>query len=136
MEFIYVLLALALAAGAYFLFLRKKEEPALPPREAPSPAKQKSERAAAPAKADSVKSKTAAPAEAPTEIAGETLPGARPSRPAPPSRREAAVKATPPPAAVVPKARDVSGLRRGLAKSREAEGFFGRLRALFVGKKE
>ena len=34
------------------------------------------------------------------------------------------------------KPRDVSGLRRGLSKSREAEGFFGRLRALFSGKKE
>jgi fused signal recognition particle receptor len=36
----------------------------------------------------------------------------------------------------VAKPRDVSGLRRGLSKSREAEGFFGRLRALFAGKKE
>ena len=38
MEFIYVLLALALAVGAYFLFSRKKEE-ALPPREEPAPTK-------------------------------------------------------------------------------------------------
>jgi fused signal recognition particle receptor len=32
--------------------------------------------------------------------------------------------------------RDVRSLRRGLSKSRESEGFFGRLRALFTGKKE
>ncbi len=32
--------------------------------------------------------------------------------------------------------RDVEGLRRGLAKARDKEGFFGRLKALFVGKKE
>jgi fused signal recognition particle receptor len=136
MEFIYVLLALALAVGAYFLFSRKKEEPALPPREQPAPSKQKSERAAAPAKAESVKSRAADASPADVAPAAET--GARPStRPAPPSRREALPSAKAPerPSAP-PKARDVSNLRRGLAKSREAEGFFGRLRALFSGKKE
>jgi fused signal recognition particle receptor len=40
------------------------------------------------------------------------------------------------PVAPAPKQRDLSGLRRGLTKSRQAEGFFGRLRALFTGKKE
>jgi fused signal recognition particle receptor len=136
MEFIYVLLALAVAVGAYFLFF-KKAEPALPPREeaGPSP-KAKSERA--PAKAESVKSKVAAPAAPDAEGSppptGEVA--VRPStRPAPPSRREAAPSAkTPEPPSAKP--RDVSGLRRGLSKSREAEGFFGRLRALFSGKKE
>jgi fused signal recognition particle receptor len=138
MEFIYVLLALALAVGAYFLFSKKKEEPVLPPREQPGPSK-KSERAPAPGKAESVKSRVAK-ASAPDE-ATTAEPPARPStRPAPPSRREAApvapvAKAAERPSAP-PKARDVSNLRRGLAKSREAEGFFGRLRALFSGKKE
>jgi fused signal recognition particle receptor len=32
--------------------------------------------------------------------------------------------------------RDIEGLRRGLSKARASEGFFGRLRALFSGKKE
>ncbi|WP_438001265.1 signal recognition particle-docking protein FtsY [Sorangium sp. So ce185] len=32
--------------------------------------------------------------------------------------------------------RDVEGLRKGLTKVREREGFFGRLKALFAGKKE
>lgn len=41
------------------------------------------------------------------------------------------------PSAPLPKrAKDVAGLRKGLAKSRESGGFFGRLRALFTGKKE
>jgi len=120
MEFIYVILALAVAVGAYFLFLRKKDEPALPP------------------KAESVKSKVA------EAVSTDAAPGAseqrdgRPStRPAPPSRRDAAAatKSADRPSAP-PKRRDVSNLRRGLAKSRDAEGFFGRLRALFVGKKE
>ena len=136
MEFIYVLLALALAVGAYFLFSRKKEE-ALPPREQPAPPKQKSERAPAAAKAESVKAR---PTAASSEAASDE-PAARPStRPPPPARRAdstapAAVKAVERPSAP-PKARDVSNLRRGLAKSREAEGFFGRLRSLFSGKKE
>ncbi|HYQ16893.1 MAG TPA: signal recognition particle-docking protein FtsY [Polyangiaceae bacterium] len=47
-----------------------------------------------------------------------------------------APKAAEPAVVSPPKARDVSGLRRGLAKSRDSGGFFGRLRALFVGKKE
>jgi fused signal recognition particle receptor len=137
MEFIYVLLALALAVGAYFLFSRKKEE-ALPPREQPSLSKQKSERAPAAAKAEPAKTRPAAA----TGEAATDEPPARPStRPPPPSRRvdataaAAAVRTAERPSAP-PKARDVSGLRRGLAKSREAEGFFGRLRALFSGKKE
>jgi hypothetical protein len=72
MEFIYVLLALAVAVGAYFLFF-KKAEPALPPREEPAPSKQKSERAAAPsAKAESTKAKAAKPVseEAPATCSG------------------------------------------------------------------
>lgn len=130
MEFIYVLLALALAVGAYFLLFRKSE-PQLPaaPSE-PSPPAAKSERAPTPARDESLEAPQAEPAGAPE---------ARPStRPAPPSRREAAPSA--PPAeqrpSAAPKRRDVSSLRRGLSKSRESEGFFGRLRALFSGKKE
>src|SRR4051812_20612500 len=133
MELLYVVLALALVVGAYFLLSRKKEEPALPPREQPAPSKQKPERAAAPAKAESVKSPVAAPVAADE---GERAAEARPSnRPPPPSRKDLAAKATER-ASTPPKAREVSSLRRGLAKSREAEGFFGRLRALFSGKKE
>jgi len=135
MELIYVLLALALAVGAYFLFSRKKEE-ALPPREQSAPAKPKSERAPAPAKAESIKSR-AAEAVPTDEAPASAGPEARPSaRPAPPSRREPPSAKTAERPSAAPKARDVSSLRRGLAKSREAEGFFGRLRALFSGKKE
>jgi fused signal recognition particle receptor len=42
--------------------------------------------------------------------------------------------AAPPP--VAPRKKDVAGLRRGLSKVRESEGFFGRLKALFVGRSE
>lgn len=133
MEFIYVLLALALAVGAYFLFFRKGE-PELPPRSEESlPARPKSERAPAPATRESIKApKVTEPApNSPAEAAAPEAP-ARPSRPSPPTR----ARASAPPPPVAPKPRDVSGLRRGLSKSREAGGFFGRLRALFAGKKE
>jgi fused signal recognition particle receptor len=138
MEFIYVLLALALAVGAYFLFFRKKEEPALPPREAAAPTQAKTKAEAALAKpAESLKAKPTDAERGRPAVPGEPQPEARPSRPAPPSRREApAAKPTESAPLAAPKPRDVSGLRRGLAKSREAEGFFGRLRALFAGKKE
>src|SRR5438045_2394722 len=120
MEFIYVILALAVAVGAYFLFFRKKEEPALPAREQPAPTKQKSERAQA--KAESVKSKVAQPVSADAEAAPTEQPeGRRSTRPPPPSRRaettSARVGERP---STAPKRRDVSSLRRGLAKSREA----------------
>ncbi len=51
---------------------------------------------------------------------------AAPPAPPPPAKRDAA------PA----KRKDIEGLRKGLTKVREKEGFFGRLKALFVGKKE
>jgi fused signal recognition particle receptor len=54
-------------------------------------------------------------------------PSARPSAPA---------KEKGPQAALAPRKRDVEGLRKGMTKARDAEGFFGRLKALFVGKKE
>lgn len=144
MEFIYVLLAVALAVGAYFLFFRKREEPALPAREAATPGKPKGERAGA-AKPEA----TAEPVR--SEATSSPLPvqSPRPSnRPPPPTRRSEAPSGPkaaepPPPAAPAPtpappaaKTRDVSSLRRGLAKSRDTGGFFGRLRALFSGKKE
>jgi fused signal recognition particle receptor len=140
MEFIYVLLALALVVGAYFLFFRKREEPALPSREQSAPTKQKQERAPSEARSDkraSVKSPAIEPDEESREPSPPPAPARLSTRPPPPSRRESAA---PPkavePAPVAPKARDVSSLRRGLAKSRDTGGFFGRLRALFAGKKE
>jgi fused signal recognition particle receptor len=47
-------------------------------------------------------------------------PGAPSKRPSPPAARK----------------QDVEGLRKGLSKARDREGFFGRLRGLFSGKKE
>ncbi|WP_338046396.1 signal recognition particle-docking protein FtsY [Polyangium spumosum] len=46
------------------------------------------------------------------------------------------IAAREPPAPSAPRKKDVEGLRRGLTKARESEGFFGRLKALFVGRSE
>jgi fused signal recognition particle receptor len=57
----------------------------------------------------------------------------KPAEPAaPPARPQAAREAVP----ASTRKRDVEGLRKGLSKVREKEGFFGRLKALFTGKKE
>ncbi|WP_437580336.1 signal recognition particle-docking protein FtsY [Sorangium sp. So ce887] len=52
--------------------------------------------------------------------------------PAKPALARPARETTPPGA----RKRDIEGLRKGLTKVRESEGFFGRLKALFAGKKE
>jgi fused signal recognition particle receptor len=155
------LVVLAIALIAYFVFVRKpaappvveapeppkKLEKAKAPEAAPEPVAAKPEKpkaaeakpdkpkAEAPkpeAKPEKPKAAEAAPVEAakpekpraeraPEAAAPEKAPAAAPERPrAPPSTRR----------------RDVEGLRKGLTKVREKEGFFGRLKALFTGKKE
>jgi len=129
---IYALLALVAAIAVYFLFLKKRapaELPASSPKsEGPSPAK-----SSAPAPAKSADGR--APAAPPPRASAEASPAAPPvasqqapasaNRPPPPSTRGG--ERAP---------RDIEGLRRGLSKARASEGFFGRLRALFSGKKE
>lgn len=89
-----------------------KAEPLAPKAEAAAA----DERPAAPAEAPKV---AEAPAPTPAPPPAATAPVARPKE-APASTRKL----------------DVAGLRRGLGKVRETEGFFGRLKALFVRKKE
>ncbi|HSC87672.1 MAG TPA: signal recognition particle-docking protein FtsY [Polyangiaceae bacterium] len=162
---IYVLIIVVLVAIVAFLFLRKKpEQPPAPaarepraepakrpaaevgpaatreaaPRAAATPAQRE---AAAPAQ----QAATATPAESPIS-SEETLDSSaeleelsapeqeRPddsvdSSPPPPPQR-----GTPRPGSTRP--RDLLAWRKGLAKSREGEGFFGRLRSLLTGRKE
>jgi fused signal recognition particle receptor len=159
-ELLYIAIAVLIAAAAvYFLFIRKPPELPAPPSDKQLPPKPKdkpvaaapekkqvAERAAPsaakPSPADEAEppeqkdEAAAAPvAEAPASPpAGVEKPGpaaaALPSVQRPPKEPSAA----PPPHAA--RKRDVEGLRRGLTKVREQEGFFGRLKALFTGKKE
>ncbi|WP_437737058.1 signal recognition particle-docking protein FtsY [Sorangium sp. So ce1335] len=105
----------------------KAKEPA--PREEPpvAPPAPREEAPAAPPAAEQAAPEAAAPVvveeapPAPVVEAPVARPAARPAR-----------ETTPPGA----RKRDIEGLRRGLTKVRESEGFFGRLKALFAGKKE
>ncbi|WP_437746391.1 signal recognition particle-docking protein FtsY [Sorangium sp. So ce302] len=102
-----------------------------PPAKAKEPAPQEEPPAAAPAPVEApvapppaIEPTATAVTEAPIAPAIEApavKPAARPAR------------ETAPPAA---RKRDIEGLRKGLTKVRESEGFFGRLKALFAGKKE
>jgi fused signal recognition particle receptor len=158
-ESTYIIIGLALlvaVAVVWFVFLRKPAE--APPIEAPAPPKKLQDKPAA-----SSEPAAAKPATKPEKPAPKPeKPAAKPEKPAPePAREKAKAKAEPEPAAPSAKEkvreelraekpaapapvsvkapvrrRDVEGLRKGLAKVREKEGLFGRLKALFVGKKE
>jgi fused signal recognition particle receptor len=135
---LYIVIGVVLVAAALYVIFFRKPKPALEAPPAKPELQKKADKPGAPAaapkgeKAPAKKSERAAPVaeapEAPIEV--EAPPVSR-KPPPPPSagRREA----PPSPAA---RRRDVEGLRRGMTKAREGEGFFGRLRALFVGKKE
>jgi fused signal recognition particle receptor len=106
------------------------EAPAKPaPKPEPAPAKEPAPAVAKEPAPELVKEP--ARAEEPVkEVAPAPAPEVVESKPAP---RAQPVKDRPAPA---PRKRDVEGLRKGLAKARESEGFFGRLKALFTGRKE
>jgi fused signal recognition particle receptor len=99
------------------------------PKSAEEPAKP------APAKAEPAPAKKAEPAPA---KAAEPAPAKAEPAPAPPAKaaEPPKAKATPAPAVAPARRKDIEGLRKGLTKVREDEGFFGRLKALFAGKKE
>lgn len=101
------------------------EAAAAKPKEEPKPPKDE----AAP-KQEPEAQKAPEPAAKP-EVAVEAAPQKVEAAPGP---KAIVAGAAPPP--VAPRKKDVAGLRRGLAKARESEGFFGRLKALFVGRSE
>ncbi|HEX6272555.1 MAG TPA: signal recognition particle-docking protein FtsY [Polyangiaceae bacterium] len=126
---LYVVIGILLVVAVYFLFLRKGAPEQLPSR---------SERAPGPSPSEKKKSEPPPP---PKRAAAEVL-ADESARPAPsPSVRPPTAPSAPPPPVVVsappPGERQVAveTLRRGLAKSRSDEGFFGRLKALLGSKK-
>ncbi|MGK3994685.1 signal recognition particle-docking protein FtsY [Sorangium sp. So ce1024] len=129
-------------------------KPAEKPADKPRPEKKPPAEEEPPAKAKEPAPREEAPVAppAPREEAPVAPPAAEPA----PEPAAPVVAEEPPPAPVVEppvvvkpagkparettppgaRKRDVEGLRRGLTKVRESEGFFGRLKALFAGKKE
>jgi fused signal recognition particle receptor len=156
-----VIIAVAAVLGVillYFVFFNKKAEPRkdededVVARPAAKAAKASVEEPAKPAKpkepaaAKAEPAKEAKPKKAePEKPAARPVPSAEeedeeeiavePVKPEPKAEtRPEAERAKPVPS--VKRAKDVGGLRKGLAKTRGSEGFFGRLRSLFSGKKE
>ncbi|HVW23940.1 MAG TPA: signal recognition particle-docking protein FtsY [Polyangiaceae bacterium] len=134
---LYVLIAIIVLVAIYFLFLRKKEAVEAPPPTEPSkapPAVEGKKPAAAP--------QTAAPSAAPAPVTeGKEQPSAPRTSAAPPPPSRAGRTSVPPPkpSAARPlfsRRADVDTLRRGLSRSRDAGGFFGKLKGLFGGKSE
>ncbi len=134
---VFVLIAAVVIAVVAYLWISKKPAELPEAREEPKlPEKRPSEKKPAAVKEkpkDQAKPKSGGPAPAPapepkTESTAEARPPA--PEPEPPARREVKERVALEPSA------DVEGMRKGLAKSRESGGFFGRLRALFGGKKE
>lgn len=128
---LYVVIALVALVALYFLFMRKPE--ALPPASPSStgaPTAQSRAESRRPA-TEPEKAQSKAPSAAPQ--AGEAAAAAS-EPPAPP--REASKPAPAAARTLFSRRADVESLRRGLARSRDSEGFFGRLKALFGGKSE
>ncbi len=138
---LYVVIAIVLLGLGYFIFGRKKDDAALPEAEkAPALAPPKPEtKQGKPALAEKKEEKR--PEKAPAAPPEKAAPAAKPAEPVAAEEdgeevdvEEGAVarpKAPPP-----RRAKDVAGLRKGLARARDSEGFFGRLKAVFGGKRE
>ncbi len=126
MTIVYVLIALLALVGVVLLLRKRPEKlpPAPTAERLPEPRKPKRDQQEAPREAAKPRREPSARPPEPTRAAE----GAPPT-PAPPAPAgEGAI--------AFPLARDVDAMRAGLAKSRESGGFFGRLKALFAGKKE
>ena len=135
---IYALLALVAVVAVYFLFIRKSEPAQLAPRqpENESPTRTKGSAPTA-ARTEPEEDVDASPASgvAPSKPSGKVR--ASEVSPTPPRASQPPPRPPAPPTRTPARApRDIEGLRRGLSKARASEGFFGRLRSLFSGKKE
>lgn len=105
-----------------------------PAKSAEEATAKKEPEAPAQAKPEAQPAQAAAPAEAAAPKEAATAPPQRAESEAAPAPRAQPAKGAPTP--LPQRKRDVEGLRKGLSKAREDEGFFGRLKALFTGKKE
>ncbi|MEP7125890.1 MAG: signal recognition particle-docking protein FtsY [Byssovorax sp.] len=156
--FIVIAVVIAIAVIGFILYSRsnkaKPEQIEAPPEEKKLPSAAAPEKAATPvAKPAAEAAKPAPPKAATPAAAAKPAPAAKPSTPPPaaktpePALEEVSVVEAPPsaPAKAAPRKdaapasahrRDVEGLRKGLTRVREKEGFFGRLKALFTASKE
>ncbi len=149
---VYVAIGAIVLIAVYFLLLRKKDEPAQLEPAAPAKKLPAKDEAKPKAKTETAKKEPSARKEQPGTPIKASEPAKRPvpagdddeqpagpapvARPSEPKTEAKVERSTATPAPGPRRARDVAGLRKGLAKARQSEGLFGRLRALFGGKKE
>jgi fused signal recognition particle receptor len=126
MEVVYILIGIAILVGIYFAFLKKKEPAQLeaPPVAKKLPEKRPAEKREAEKRAAEKRREAEAEEAAPEEEAAEVEPEVE----IPPEEGDFRPS--------LMHVRDVQSLRKGLAKSRGDEGFFGKLKALISGKRE
>jgi fused signal recognition particle receptor len=137
----YLIVAIIVVALIYFLFFRDRiggeragqrdserrvEGGRTPVRRSAAPSARSATRAA---EADEL-----VPESIDVEDAGQPATGQRPLAPA--TRSDGKSKRPPPVEAVVTRSPDVQTLRRGLGRSRESGGVFGRLKALLGGERQ
>jgi fused signal recognition particle receptor len=123
MGLVYALIAVAFAVVVYFLLFRKRERPELKP--GPSERKLVEKRPA-----DGRAHAEAKPTETKKQAAPETGTAAAQGEAEIPVEEGEVHRPS------LAHVRDIQSLRKGLAKSRSDEGFFGKLKALIGGKKE
>ncbi len=135
MEIVYVLVGIVALVAVYFLFLRKQAPEKLEAprkRELVEPKEVSAGKREEP-KAVTAEKPVAKPRAAEARDAEPKAPGVRAEETEIPVEAEAPASESRP---SLTHARDVAGLRKGLAKSRGEEGFFGKLKALISGRKE
>jgi len=135
----FLLVAIVVVALAYFLFFRR----GLAPRDQRGPGGDRAEPRARPTRSGAPASTRApSPPEAALEESdvvedpASVRAGARPAAPAAPSSDAAGRGRVSEPAPRSVRGSDVQALRRGLARSRETGGVFGRLKALLGGERQ
>ena len=153
--FIAIAIAIVLAVVGFLVYSRSKAKPeqieappeerqlpkATQPEKAVKPVAKPATETTKPVKPSTAKPEKAAPAAKPSTppvASTRAEPAEAPAAVAPPSVKAAVKPAAPrkEPSPLSARKRDVEGLRKGLSRVREKEGFFGRLKSLFTGAKE
>ncbi|MEZ4375983.1 MAG: signal recognition particle receptor subunit alpha, partial [Polyangiaceae bacterium] len=135
---IYVIIAVVIIAVVAFFLMNKKGEPQVPaapqPQKLPEKAPTKSKPAAKAKPPEPEDDEDDEEEEAPPPKAKAEAPKPEPEPEPEPEEEEPVASGDGRPS--LTSRHDIKSLRKGLAKSRESEGFFGRLKSLVTGRKE
>jgi fused signal recognition particle receptor len=131
---LYVAIAIIALVVVFFLFSRKKEAPPPPSRTETPSLKKPAE--PAPRQASGRPAEPVVSATTESAASAATSPEASKAESAPAPAAAPSIASSGAGRPMLTKRGDVESMRRGLARSRESEGFFGRLKGLFAGRSE